>query len=279
MYDPKVGRWLSQDPLGFSTGDSDLYRYVGNQPTDRTDPSGLVGIFFDGTLETAKTNSIIRRIFAFYHRNEPNSEIYEFTYLGGSRFGGIGELIHDINSATPTMPHSPVPSERRQAEQEFDDQVEAAFQFIMQKRAKDEPVDIFGYSRGAIAAVYLARKLKGKSIEVRYMGLIDPSVTYSGKQVPTIPDNVRHVRIVYALGQCAGSLTEFASDYLIVSNCRLRADDPNKTRIDAEEVHRFGHFQAGRDQLSGAYLWPFAIEGLPLGKNPFNPPELQELRR
>jgi RHS repeat-associated protein len=39
-YDPKTGRWQSQDPLGFSAGDSSLYRYVKNDATDRTDPSG-----------------------------------------------------------------------------------------------------------------------------------------------------------------------------------------------------------------------------------------------
>ena len=31
-YDAKIGRWLSQDPLGFDAGDSNLYRYVNNRP-------------------------------------------------------------------------------------------------------------------------------------------------------------------------------------------------------------------------------------------------------
>ena len=42
MFDPGIGRWLSQDPIGFSAGDANLYRYVGNTPITRTDPSGLV---------------------------------------------------------------------------------------------------------------------------------------------------------------------------------------------------------------------------------------------
>ena len=33
-YDPKMGRWISQDPLGFDAGDSNLYRYVNNAPTN-----------------------------------------------------------------------------------------------------------------------------------------------------------------------------------------------------------------------------------------------------
>src|SRR3974377_117430 len=39
-YDPTVGRWLSQDPLGLGP-DANPYRYVGNNPLMHTDPSGL----------------------------------------------------------------------------------------------------------------------------------------------------------------------------------------------------------------------------------------------
>jgi RHS repeat-associated protein len=40
-YDPAVGRWLSEDPIGFEAGDGNLSRYVGNEATAKTDPSGL----------------------------------------------------------------------------------------------------------------------------------------------------------------------------------------------------------------------------------------------
>ncbi|MES1213010.1 MAG: RHS repeat-associated core domain-containing protein, partial [Singulisphaera sp.] len=39
-YDPAVGRFLSEDPIRFAGGDANLYRYVGNGPTNATDPSG-----------------------------------------------------------------------------------------------------------------------------------------------------------------------------------------------------------------------------------------------
>ena len=41
FYDPDKGRWLNLDPIGFSAGDSNLYRYEGDGPTTATDPSGL----------------------------------------------------------------------------------------------------------------------------------------------------------------------------------------------------------------------------------------------
>jgi RHS repeat-associated protein len=40
-YDPQVGRFISVDPMGFGAGDTNLYRYVGNNSTNAIDPSGL----------------------------------------------------------------------------------------------------------------------------------------------------------------------------------------------------------------------------------------------
>ncbi|MBC7350771.1 MAG: RHS repeat-associated core domain-containing protein [Thermogutta sp.] len=39
-YDARVGRWLSEDPIGFHGGDGNLYRYVGNSPTTFVDFKG-----------------------------------------------------------------------------------------------------------------------------------------------------------------------------------------------------------------------------------------------
>jgi RHS repeat-associated protein len=40
-YSTSSGRFISQDPIGFAAGDANLYRYVGNESTMYTDPSGL----------------------------------------------------------------------------------------------------------------------------------------------------------------------------------------------------------------------------------------------
>jgi RHS repeat-associated protein len=40
-YDSAVGRFISEDPIGFNAGDTNLSRYVGNGPTNFVDPSGL----------------------------------------------------------------------------------------------------------------------------------------------------------------------------------------------------------------------------------------------
>ena len=40
-YDPAIGRFISEDPIGFDGGDVNLMAYVGNNPVTGIDPSGL----------------------------------------------------------------------------------------------------------------------------------------------------------------------------------------------------------------------------------------------
>ena len=43
-YDPRTARWLQRDPIDAASGDPNLYRYCGNDPINRADPSGLDGL-------------------------------------------------------------------------------------------------------------------------------------------------------------------------------------------------------------------------------------------
>jgi RHS repeat-associated protein len=40
-YDPDNGRWTAKDPIGFNGGTTNLYEYVGGDPVNDIDPSGL----------------------------------------------------------------------------------------------------------------------------------------------------------------------------------------------------------------------------------------------
>ena len=40
-FSPTLGRWLEADPIRYRAGDPNLYRFVGNDPVSRVDPSGL----------------------------------------------------------------------------------------------------------------------------------------------------------------------------------------------------------------------------------------------
>src|SRR5262249_52812489 len=47
-YRPSIGRWQTNDPIRYNAGDSNLYRYVKNGPTNGKDPSGLDVYVFGG---------------------------------------------------------------------------------------------------------------------------------------------------------------------------------------------------------------------------------------
>ena len=60
MYSPAWGRFMQVDPVGFQSGNN-LYRYVGNDPLDLTDPSGLAGILFSfgGTVDAGSGSTLL----------------------------------------------------------------------------------------------------------------------------------------------------------------------------------------------------------------------------
>ncbi len=43
-FDPATGRFLQEDPIHFGGGDLNLYRYVGGNPLNRTDPNGQTAL-------------------------------------------------------------------------------------------------------------------------------------------------------------------------------------------------------------------------------------------
>jgi RHS repeat-associated protein len=55
-YDARMGRWMSQDSLGFHAGDMNLYRYVANMPTGAGDPYGLQQILH-GAMHLDRTDA------------------------------------------------------------------------------------------------------------------------------------------------------------------------------------------------------------------------------
>jgi len=56
-YDPSVGRWLSEDPIGFAAGDANVYRYVGNAVVAASDTNGT-----DQTLFAFGSSTSVRHV-------------------------------------------------------------------------------------------------------------------------------------------------------------------------------------------------------------------------
>jgi len=53
VYSPVIGRFMQIDPIRFSAGDVNMYRYVGNNSLIRTDPSGKIGTLISGVIGAA----------------------------------------------------------------------------------------------------------------------------------------------------------------------------------------------------------------------------------
>lgn len=61
MYDSTIGRWTSEDPIGFAAADTNLYRYVFNNPTNLTDPTGESAVGHHWVPVSVLTDPAIRK--------------------------------------------------------------------------------------------------------------------------------------------------------------------------------------------------------------------------
>jgi RHS repeat-associated protein len=115
-YDPSDGRWTSQDPLGFKAGDTDLYRYVFNAPTNETDPSGqLIPIIpilvWGGIMAVSAAVGYAVGVSVTVNPNHPFESLFTIiksvardSILGLAGSVGIGAGLEGIK-------HIPVPKE------------------------------------------------------------------------------------------------------------------------------------------------------------------------
>jgi hypothetical protein len=103
MYDPTIGRWMEQDPLGLIPGPNP-YEYVNNRPTVETDPSGMdsVEIRQDGAViwikgTPGKDGQPLRPVqYVMIGRSAGNSPKYESPYV---RLNGVSTslLLSSVN--------------------------------------------------------------------------------------------------------------------------------------------------------------------------------------
>src|SRR5205807_8822566 len=133
-YSPVLGRWIEQDPIGLKAGDKNLYRCAYNDPADILDPRGTIGIFFDGAGQTLASGTTI-------------GWLYEKYAVPGLK----GHYVMNLFSSNV-----------------FNSVLDAFGKVVAAHKANSkEPVDIFGWSRGGMAALLLAQKLERECISVR----------------------------------------------------------------------------------------------------------------
>jgi RHS repeat-associated protein len=175
-YNPKTGRYISQDPLGKMAerlGSPNPYSYVNNNPISYIDPWGLVLFAFDGTGNTDDPNQLAALENGF-------SNVFNFRELyddGNARYiSGVGTIDYsDFNR--PIDPKDYVPAIVKLLP--FATTIEKDMAFNYSGRARIErmqeyfnaeadlleddnqamDVDIIGFSRGAAQARDFANQI------------------------------------------------------------------------------------------------------------------------
>lgn len=103
FYDPANGRFISEDPIGFSGGDINLYSYVANNPINYVDPSGRF------------LNPAIIRIIAILLLLAQLGEIIEFCHLPSEP---IEFLPPEDEIGSPSERHPEIPKRQPHTHEE-----------------------------------------------------------------------------------------------------------------------------------------------------------------
>jgi RHS repeat-associated protein len=123
FYSPDIGRFLQPDPIGFGGDATNLYRYCGNNPVTRSDPTGLLDDNMGGvTLKTEAIQSSTGRVWVFGNGfpsalehslggegllgNDPNSVRGDVGSFGDGGGGGGGGLFGGLPVNPFTSPNA-----------------------------------------------------------------------------------------------------------------------------------------------------------------------------
>jgi uncharacterized protein RhaS with RHS repeats len=89
VYDPTIGRWMEQDPIGFAGGTDNLYGYTSNDPTNATDPTGLVG---ENGERKATVRDIDKAVAEMKSKGVPADEIFLRGQILLNVINGVGKV-------------------------------------------------------------------------------------------------------------------------------------------------------------------------------------------
>ena len=154
----------------------------------------------------------------------------------------------------------------------FRRQVRAAQQAILQRENPDRsiPVDLFGWSRGAVAADVLAALLQRQQIPVNFLGMIDPVATglaspdisaylfayLVGKYTAVIASNVKNAYAAWTPNRDG-----FPDNLGLFTQIQLKAEDPTKTNYVSDAFPTVKHSQGGwAFENVGRALWKAALK-------------------
>ena len=98
-YDPTIGRFISEDPIGF-LGGANFYAYVENNPVDRIDPLGLSDVLITVNRTTNTGQSTMGTLTVTVNGGDPQFQGYSLEPSGTSGpqllpVGTYGASVYD----------------------------------------------------------------------------------------------------------------------------------------------------------------------------------------
>jgi RHS repeat-associated protein len=217
FYDSRAGRFLSEDPKGFAAGDANLYRYVGNEPTGKTDPSGLVG---DGHHLVPQTlwEGMRDAVKAVFDDDEPGA-----TNRRGARIRGLYYNFHNgstVNGISHDCYIAEVKRELdsvlggRQPSAMTSDEAERFLERI--KTSSNETIS--GFNKGVRAEAYIAGQVGEAAYrKAKQRGLNDAfeigrdAGKLAGKQARNKLNDLAAKKAKWTIGKLLGGLVMFSS--------------------------------------------------------------------
>ena len=95
-FDPNIGRFISEDPIGFDGGDSNLFRYVGNSSINYIDPTGNFSVsqVFNDVLTSDITYNLVNGADQFVAGFSDVTTFGATTKIRGAAYGETATRNH-----------------------------------------------------------------------------------------------------------------------------------------------------------------------------------------
>jgi RHS repeat-associated protein len=103
IYDPRLGRFLQTDPVGYQD-DLDLYTYVGNDPLDKTDPTGQIVLVDDAILLAG--GAAVAAVAVYEACDSCQSAVASVGQAIGDAIERIGSTLESRSKAPPPLPEA-----------------------------------------------------------------------------------------------------------------------------------------------------------------------------
>jgi RHS repeat-associated protein len=213
-YDSDIGRWVSEDPIGFEGDDINLYRYVNNGTKNLFDPLGLILLGIDGTWSEYWLDK-----GQFGEKKGGVIVARDAKTTSGRWLSHVRNFVNEYTGTEKKYLHGP---RMRKTAGDLNNIIQNGYNWVCNEyktkvtsTGRKKEIDLVGHSRGAVAVMEVARKLEKDScglktsegkpcpIKIRFVGLYDPVIGHPRYTVTftystTRPGNINNLRIIAA---------------------------------------------------------------------------------